>query len=102
MKKQCRVGMVASLLFCLNATADETLLPYDTYMKASPDVTAVIVDVGVRCGVDAKKMPMPWYVHVSATKVNKSAFDSAQLARAQGNKEAYESALARIHCPEGY
>tara|TARA_R110001592_G_scaffold221139_1_gene475782 strand:- start:4427 stop:4717 length:291 start_codon:yes stop_codon:yes gene_type:complete len=65
---------------------------------ASQDMAQIYIDIGKKCGVDAKDQDNTWFAHFSNV-VNKERTEAAIGARLDKNSEAYDRAIRSISCP---
>ncbi|POP51516.1 hypothetical protein [Zhongshania marina] len=58
----------------------------------------VFVDVGKKCGVDARTQENPWFAWIGSSTVNQPRFQAALSAKADGNHSEYNRAIKSIAC----
>lgn len=59
----------------------------------------VFIDIGEKCGVDAKIQESPWFAWIGSSSINQPRFQAALSAKADGNQAEYDRAINSISCP---
>lgn len=90
--------IVAVATLAANGTVLAESSAFKAVSAASKDMAEIYIDIGTKCGVDAKEQDASWFAHFSNV-VNKERSQAAISARMDKNDEAYRRAIKSISCP---
>lgn len=67
--------------------------------SASPQLAKIVGDIGVKCGVNARKATQTWITQSYSINVNKPFVQAASAALSKGDDARYQHEISQIKCP---
>mgnify|MGYP003624869645 CR=1 len=95
--KKVLLPMSLLLVIANGASAQSDFYKYTE--ELTPKIAQIIVDVGDKCGVDAKNQETLWYMSIKNGTPNEDRFKKAQIAQADNKMSEYKAAIQSIVCP---
>lgn len=90
--------LLAGLITASFSSLVQAKTPFESFASASPEVGQILIDVGNKCGVDAKQANGMWLGHQLGSGVNTKAKDKALAALYANDQVAYQAAISSFIC----